>query len=131
MPSQGKFLIATAIIEVGTGLSLVSVPGLTIGLLFGVRQASPEALIVGRVGGVALLALGVACWLARDDRGGRSQHGLLCGMLIYNAGAGTVLAFAGSIWGMAGVALWPGVVLHAAMLIWCAVNLRTLAVNER
>jgi hypothetical protein len=127
MRSQGKLFIATAIIEVGAGLSLVSLPALAIGLLLGVREPSPEALIVGRVGGAALLAIGVACWLARDDRGGRSQHGLLWGMLIYNVGACAVLTFAGSMLRMAGVALWPGVVLHAAMAIWCAVNLRTSA----
>jgi hypothetical protein len=131
MRSQGKLFIATAIIEVGTGLSLVSLPALAIGLLLGVREPSPEALIVGRVGGAALLAIGVACWLARDDRGGRSQHGLLWGMLIYNLGACAVLTSAGSMLRMAGVALWPGVVLHAAMAIWCAVNLRTSAANER
>jgi hypothetical protein len=127
MRSQGELFIATAIIEVGAGLSLVSLPALAIGLLLGVREPSPEALIVGRVGGAALLAIGVACWLARDDRGGRSQHGLLWGMLIYNVGACAVLTFAGSMLRMAGVALWPGVVLHAAMAIWCAVNLRTSA----
>jgi hypothetical protein len=131
MRSQGKLFIATAIIEVGAGLSLVSLPALVIGLLLGVREPSPEALIVGRVGAAALLAIGVACWLARDDRGGRSQHGLLWGMLIYNVGACAVLTFAGSMLRMAGVALWPGVILHAAMAIWCAVNLRTSAVNER
>lgn len=59
-------------------------------LLFGVGEPSPEALIVGRVGGAGLLAIGVASWLALDDRDSRSQHGLLWGMLIYNVGAGVV-----------------------------------------
>jgi hypothetical protein len=131
MRSQGMLFTATALIEVGAGLSLVSLPTLAIWLLLGVREPSPEALIVGRVGGAGLLAIGVACWLARGDRGSRSQHGLLWAMLVYNVGACTVLAFAGSMLPMAGVALWPGVGLHAVMTIWCALNLRASAANAR
>ena len=32
---------------------------------------------MSRVGGAALLAIGVACWFARDDRGSRAQHDLV------------------------------------------------------
>ena len=116
--------MATALIEVGTGLSLVSLPASVIWLLLGVREPSPEALIVGRVCGAGLFALGVACWFARDDRGSRSQHGLLWAMLLYNVGASTVLAVAGLSLPVAGVALWPAVGLHVVMAIWCALNLR-------
>ena len=112
--------MATALIEVGAGMSLVSVPALAIGLLLGVREPSREALVVGRVGGAGLLAIGVACWLARDDRGSRSQRGLLWAMLVYNVGACTVLTYAGSMLSLAGVALWPAVGLHALMTVWCA-----------
>ena len=129
MRSQRKLFIATAIIEVGTGLSLVCLPALVIWLLLGVGEPSPEALVVGRVGGAGLLAIGVACWLAHGDRGSRSQHGLLWGILSYNVGACVALAFAGSMMRMSGVALWPAVVLHAALTIWCAANLRASGAN--
>jgi hypothetical protein len=129
MYSQRKLFVMTALIEVGTGLSLVCLPALVIWLLLGVTEPSPEALIVGRVGGAGLLAIGVACWIARDDRGSRSQHGLLWGMLIYNVGACGVLAFAGSMMRISGVALWPAVALHAALTIWCAACLRASASN--
>ena len=131
MRSQGMLFTATALIEVGAGLSLVSLPALAIWHLLGVREPSPESLIVSRVCGAGLLAIGVACWLARDDRGSRSQHGLLWGMLVYNVGACTVLAFAGSMLSVVGGALWPGVALHAVMTIWCALNLRASAANAR
>jgi hypothetical protein len=124
MRSQGKLFMATALIEAGTGLLLVTVPALVIALLLGVRPPSPEALIVGRVGGAGLLAIGVACWFAHDDRDSRSQYGLQWAMLVYNVGACAVLAFAGSMLSMTGVALWPAVGLHAVMAIWCALNLR-------
>jgi len=124
MYSQRKLFTATALIEVAAGLPMVSLPALAIWLLLGVREPSPESLIASRIGGAGLLAIAVACWLGRDDRGSSSQHGLLWAMLVYNVGAFTVLAFSGSMLRMAGVALWPGVGLHAIMTIWCVLNLR-------
>lgn len=129
MRSQERLFILTALIEVGAGLSLVCLPALVIWLLLGVVKPSPEALVVGRIGGVALLAIGVSCWFARNDSGSRSQHGLLWGMLTYNVGACVVLAFAGLMIRMSGIVLWPAVVLHAALTIWCAAYLRASAAN--
>src|SRR5713101_2491784 len=86
MRSQKNLFIATAIIEAGGGLAMASLPALVIGLLLGVPEPSPEALIFARLSGAALLTIGVACWLARDDRGSRSQHALLWAILIYNVG---------------------------------------------
>ena len=51
-------------------------------------------------------------------------------MLIYNVVATTVLAFAGICLGLHGVALWPAVVLHAAMGAWCVACLRRGPQNE-
>jgi hypothetical protein len=124
MRSQRKLFTATALIEVAAGLPMVSLPALAIWLLLGVREPSPEALIASRIGGAGVLAIAVACWFGRDDRGSSSQQGLLWAVLVYNVGAFTVLAFSGSMLRMAGVALWPGVGLHAVMTIWCALNLR-------
>jgi hypothetical protein len=130
MHTQTMLFTATALIEVGAGLPLLGLPALAISLLLGVRDPSPEALIVSRVCGAALLAIGVACWFARGDGGSRSQHGLLWAMLIYNGGVCIVLAFAGSALQVAGVALWPGVGLHAVMTSWCALNLRASATRR-
>jgi hypothetical protein len=125
MRSHRSLFISTALIEAGAGLSLLISPAFATWLLLGVRTPSPEALVVGRVGGAALLAIGVACWFARDDYGSRAQHGLLWAMLVYNAGACAVLAFAGSAPSAAGVGLWPGVGIHAGMAVWCGLNLKT------
>jgi hypothetical protein len=131
MHSPQKALTVAALIEVGAGLSLLILPGLAIWLLLGVRESSLEALVVGRIGGAGLLALGVACWFARDDRASRSQYALLWAMLIYNVGACVALALAGLIPRMTGVALWPGAALHAAIAIWFAANLRASAANAQ
>ena len=119
------FLIVTAFVEVGTGLLLLIVPAVPLSLLLGVTEAVPETLFVGRVAGAALLAIGVACWLARSDRYGPAQHGLLIGVLIYDAAAAVLLAYAALGLSLVGIALWPAVVLHAALAGWCAACLWT------
>ena len=118
-----RFLTLTAIIEAATGLALIAVPAIVVRLLLG-AEISGASIPLGRVAGAALLALGVACWLARDDTQSRATRGLVVAMLIYNILATAVLAFAGIGLGLHGVVLWPAVVLHAAMGVWCIVCLR-------
>ena len=125
-----RFLILTAIIEAATGLALIAVPAIVVWLLLG-AEISGASIPLGRVAGAALLALGVACWLARDDTQSRAARGLVVAMLIYNIVATAVLAFAGIGLGLHGVALWPAVVLHAVMAIWCITTLlRTQAAAQ-
>ena len=118
-----KLLALAAVVEAATGLALIAVPGIVVRLLLG-AEISGASMPLGRVAGAALLALGVACWLARDDTQSRTARGLVVAMLMYNIVATAVLAFAGIGLGLHGVALWPAVVLHAAMAIWCIVCLR-------
>ena len=118
-----KLLALAAVVEAATGLALIAVPGFVVRLLLG-AEISGASIPLGRVAGAALLALGVACWLARDDTQSRTARGLVVAMLVYNIVATAVLAFAGIGLGLHGVALWPAVVLHAVMAIWCIVCLR-------
>ena len=118
-----RFLILTAVIEAATGLALLAVPAIVVRLLLG-SEISGASIPLGRVAGAALLALGVACWLARGDTQSRATRGLVVAMLMYNLVATAVLAFAGIGLGLHGVVLWPAVVLHAAMGAWCGVCLR-------
>jgi len=120
---MSRLLKFTAIIEAATGLGLIAVPAIVVRLLLG-AEISGASIPLGRVAGAALLALGVACWLARDDTQSRAARGLVVAMLMYNIVATAVLAFAGIGLGLHGVALWPAVVLHAAMAVWCGARLR-------
>jgi len=113
--------MVTTFVETPIGLMLLLSPPLVAGLLLGVSLAAPAALIVGRIAGAALLALGVACWLARDDGPSLARRGLLAAILLYNCAAGAVLAHAGAVAGLVGVLMWPAVALHAALAVWCGV----------
>ncbi len=121
---MSRLLKLTAIIETATGLGLMATPSVVIRLLLGSPLDTSAAVMLGRVAGAALLALGVACWLARDDTQSRAARGLVVAMLIYNIAATAVLAFAGIGLRLHGVALWPVVVLHAAMAVWCVASLQ-------
>jgi len=121
---MSRLLKLTAIIETATGLGLMATPSVVVRLLLGSPLDTSAAVMLARVAGAALLALGVACWLARDDTQSRAARGLVVAMLMYNIPATAVLAFAGIGLGLHGVVLWPAVVLHAAMAIWCIVCLR-------
>jgi hypothetical protein len=85
--------------------------------------------VVARVGGAAVLSIGVSCWLARNDHQGRAAKGLVAGLLLYNIAAVAVLAYAGIGLGLSGIGLWPAVVLHAVLAAWCIACLRTRQAN--
>jgi hypothetical protein len=120
---MSSLLKLTGIIEAATGLALIAVPAIVVRLLLG-AEISGASIPLGRVAGAGLLALGVACWLARDDAQSRATRGLVVAMLMYNLVATAVLVFAGIGLQLHGVVLWPAVVLHAVMAIWCIMCLR-------
>jgi hypothetical protein len=119
-----SLLIVTALVEVGAGIAFLGAPSLAVELLLGAGLSSPQALVLGRVTGAALIALGVTCWLARNgDRGG-AQTGPVAGMLIYNVVVSSLLIYAAIASMMHGIALWPASALHTGLAIWCIACLR-------
>jgi hypothetical protein len=113
-----KLLTITAIIEAATGVGLLAAPAMLAQLLLGGTLDTPAALTVARVAGAALLALGVACWLARDD-----GHALVVAMVFYNVAAVAILAYAAVGLTLFGIGLWPAIGLHTALAGWCAAAL--------
>lgn len=111
--------IIMALVEAATGLALLIAPSLVIALLFATSLDTPTGLAVGRVAGAALFSLGIAFWFARNDGQSPSAFGLLIAMLFYNSAAFVILALAGAVSGLQGIALWPAVFFHAAMAVWC------------
>jgi len=126
-----NLLTVTAGIEAATGLALLGLPSLVVSLLLGGSLDTPAALVVARVTGAALLSLGVACWLARNDEKSRAAVGVVTAMLMYNVAAVAVLVYAGIGLGLSGIGLWPAVLLHAALAAWCIACLGNKRVNEK
>ena len=99
-------LAFAAISEAATGLALLIAPSLVGQLLLG-EQLSGVATPVARVAGIALIALGIACWPGPP----------LLGMLTYSALVTLYLAYLGFADSLAGALLWPAVILHAILTV--------------
>ena len=116
-------LLTTAVVEAGIGIGLLAAPSVVARLLLGAPLDAPAALTVARVAGAALLALGVACWLAASDTQSCAARGVVSAMVLYNVGAVVVLGAAGIQSQRVGIGLWPAVILHTAMTAWCITSL--------
>ena len=99
-----RVLIFSAVGEAGTGLALLIVPSLVGRLLLG-EELTGTAIPVARVAGIALIALGVACWPGPPR----------AGMLTYSAAVTLYLAYVGFTGVFTGKLLWPAVVLHVIL----------------
>ena len=119
---MNRLLTLTAPLEAVTGLALLAVPSIVVRLLLG-AEISGASIPLGRVAGAALFALGVACWLAKYDAQSCAARGLVTAMVLYNLGTVVILGAAGIRSQSVGVALWPAVILHAAMTVWCITSL--------
>ena len=96
-----RVLIFAAVGEAATGVALLIVPSLIVRLLLG-EELAGIAIPVARVAGIALIALGVACWPGTP----------LAGMLAYSAAVTLYLAYLGFVGGLTGILLWPAAILH-------------------
>jgi len=116
-----------ACLECATGLGLLLAPGVVLRLLLGLTQPVPETLLLARLGGAALVALGAVSWGAGRFHRSPAGFGLMIGITLYNGVAAAILAYAALGLNMQGVLLWPAALCHAAFLLWClASSLRTL-----
>ena len=103
---MNRVVVLAAVGEAVTGLALLIVPSLVGQLLFG-AELSGVALAVARVAGIALIALGIACWPGPP----------LVGLLTYSAAVTLYLAYLGIAGGLSGALLLPAVVLHAVLSV--------------
>jgi len=99
-----RALALAAVSEIATGIALLIVPSLVGQWLLGAALTG-VAVTVARVTGIALIALGVACWPGTP----------LTGMLTYSAAVTLYLAYLGVTVGSNGLLLWPAVVLHLVL----------------
>ena len=108
-------LVLAAVGEAATGVALLLVPSLVGQLLFGV-ELTGIAMTVARVTGIALVALGVACFSA-----GEAGQGL-SGMLTYSLLATLYLVYLGRGGEWVGSLLWLAAAIHAALTVLLATS---------
>jgi hypothetical protein len=97
-------------LEVATGIVLIASPSLFTRLLFGSALASPGPGL-GRLAGIALLALAVASWPSADSATGAARRGLL----LFSALCAAYLIYRGIRGGATGPLLWPAALTHGAL----------------
>ena len=102
-----KILALAAVAEAGTGVILLAYPPIVVRLLFG-AEISGAGAMMSRLAGVALIGLGVACWPAFQP---------VSGMLAYSTLAMLYLIVIGVHGEGVGLLLWPGVVVHAVLIV--------------
>jgi hypothetical protein len=113
-------LATTSTLEVPAGVALVLTPSLAANLLLGEGLVAPAAIVVSRVAGAALIAIGAICWLGRESAGTSRRTDLIVGLLIYNLAVPMFLLHAALVLRLQGIALWPAVFLHTTLAVWCA-----------
>jgi len=115
MSAMRRVLVLAAVGEAATGVALLLVPSLVGQLLFGV-ELTGIAMTVARVTGIALVALGVACFSA-----GEAGQGL-SGMLTYSLLATLYLVYLGRGGEWVGSLLWLAAAIHAALTVLLATS---------
>ena len=111
---MNKPLAFAALAEAATGMALIVAPSLVARLLLG-TELSGVAVAVGRVAGISLLSLGIACWPSKE-----LSHAALGGMATYGLLVTLYLSYIGFRGEWVGPLLWPAVALHAALTLLLA-----------
>ena len=127
-PDSARTLLrTTAILEAATGIALLLAPELVAQLLLGTQLLTAAALLVARIAGAALLAIGLSCWLEGRRPAAVPVSGLVAGLLAYNALVCALLGYAALVNGLRGLGLWPACALHLGLALWCARVIRRAA----
>ncbi len=116
-------LTVTAAVEVTAGVGLLASPAMAASILLGATLDAP-GVIVARVAGAALVALGFACGRARQEGRSRATTGIVTAMMFYNVAVAAILTVARFGAGLGGWGLWPAVIAHVVLAGWCLSRLR-------
>ena len=116
-------LIIAAVLEATAGLALLLIPTVAVSALLGVPLETPAGLVAARIGGAALAALAIACWQARNGERGSPATGVVEAMTFYNFAAAMVLVQGGIRLDLRSALLWPAIVSHFCLGLWCVSNL--------
>ena len=109
-------LSVEAAIEAATALALIIFPQAVSSLLLGADLAA-AGIAAARVAGIALLSLGLVCWMSRQDA---NNTAALAAMLSYNLLVTAYLTYLGFGGELVGILLWPAIAIHAVLTLLVA-----------
>lgn len=109
-------LTVTAVFEALTGIGLIVFPSMIISLLIGTLPEGAAVTTLAKIAGAALISLAIACWLSRNNA---AASGVAKAILFYNIVAAFVLGYGANSYKLSGAGLWPAVLLHAGLAVWC------------
>ena len=118
MPSRfgsnplARILALSSLAEIVTGVALVISPAFVVTSLIA-PVTSALIIPIARVAGIALIALGVACWAGWN----RVADGAFRALLTYNLLVACYLAYLGTAGHLGGVLLWPAMILHTGVTV--------------
>jgi hypothetical protein len=116
-------LVFTAVLETLTGIGLLLAPALLIRILLGAEINDPVVITIARVGGSAIIAIGITCWLARKDQQNISLRAMTSGLLVYNVAVFATLAYSAFSY-KSTPALIAALIVHFALAIFCITSLQ-------
>ena len=114
---MNKVLALAAAGEAATGLVLLVYPPIVARLLIG-AEISGAGVVMSRIAGISLIALGLACWAG--GYGGSRADRALWGMLTYSLLATLYMGYLGIVGEFVGILLWPAIVVHAVLTLLLA-----------
>jgi hypothetical protein len=125
--SMKTLLFAKAAVEILAGMAFALFPSALFLLLLGVPLDASGSYAFRMFGG-AIFAIGIACWLAREDSASATVRGLVTATALYDFVFVILLLAARLVGGLSGIALWPTVALHLGLAIYCLFCLRQSSV---
>ena len=112
-----------AALEVATGVALIADPSLVVRVLIG-AGLSDGGIAIGRVAGLGLFSLGLACWPSGEAVTAQATLGLFT----YDLLTAIYFGYLGVAGGYVSYLLWPAFALHALLAI---ILLRPASENVR
>ena len=106
-----RLLVIAGVLETAVALGLLVDPTGVASILLQARLEAPGQ-VIGRIAGGGLLALGIACWCARNTPLEPASLGVAWALLAYNIVACVTLAGAGTAIAGGGLTALGAAVLH-------------------
>lgn len=109
-----NLFVINAIVSLVYGISFVLVPT-TVLSLYGMTQGSSEAL-AGQFFGVALIAIGLLTWFARNVTDSEAQRAIILALLISDV-VGIIVALLGTLSGAVNAVGWSAVGIYLLLAL--------------